>query len=144
MVVLAGLVARAEVGAAPRLPPGPDGGLHSDAAIRALAGADEPIRAADGVDDYLKLPCLSVVRPGQSRPRAEVFADLGLDEGRMRGRREEAVDKVIFLVWQVSPSYDLVCMTGSKGRANAGLDPFDPERLVYGVRIVRRPAEPKR
>jgi hypothetical protein len=140
---LAGLLAGAHVGAAPRLPPARDGGLHSDAAIRALAGVDELARAPDGASDYFKLPCLPVVRAGESRPRAEVFKDLGLDEDRTRNRREEAMDKVIFLVWQVSPSYDLVCMTGTKGPANTTVDPFDPRRRVYGVRIVRRPSEPK-
>jgi hypothetical protein len=130
--------------AAPRLPPRPADGLHTDVAIRALAGPDDPQPAPDGAWDYLKLPCLDVVPSGQSRPRADVFKDLGLDEGRTRDRRDIPIDNVVFLAWQVSPSYDLVYMTATNDPANDMLDPFDPSRKVYGVRIVLRSSQRKR
>lgn len=129
--------------AAPRLPDRPGDGLHSDAAIRALAGADAPRPAPGGASDYLRLPYLEVVPPGKSRPRAEVFRELGLDEGRTRDRRDTPIDNVVFLAWQVSPSYDLVCMSATNDPANDMLDPFDPSRKVYGVRIVLRSSKGK-
>ncbi len=42
-----------------------------------------------------------------------------------------------FLRWQVSPSYDIVRMTAINDRLNAGLGMADPQRKVYGIRLVK-------
>lgn len=125
---------------APRLPSRPDDGLHPDAMIRVFAGPNAPHDSEHGVYGYLSLPCLDVVPSGKSRPRADVFKTLGLDETRTRDRRVEPAGKCSFLIWQVSPSYDLVCMTAAEKAEEMEAELLDPTRPVYGVRIVRRPA----
>jgi hypothetical protein len=120
--------------AAPRLPIRADNDLYSDVVIKKLIEDGGKEEATRGV--WL----LNVVTPGETRPRQEVFVALGLDETRMRERRESPVDHVIYLRWQVSPSFDLECMTAVKGRADETRDKFDRERPVYGVRIILRAA----
>ena len=106
-------------------------GLHADDTIRRLAPYD--ITAASrSARSVLDVPSLDVV-PGSRR---EVFQALGLDDRRVRDFRTSAIHRVVFLRWQVSPSYDVVCMTGWDRPSAASLD--DPERPVYGVRIVCR------
>src|SRR5688572_23773420 len=75
--------------AAPRLRPRPGGGLHPDAAIRALTGDDPPSAVSALAPDYCRVPWLPVVPSGHSRPRADVFRNLGIDEARTRDRRAE-------------------------------------------------------
>ena len=120
--------------AAPRLPTRADDGLYPDAVIKKLI-EDGGKEEATG-----RVWLLDVVPPGKTRPRQEVFVALGLDEIRMRERRDSPIDHVIYLRWQVSPSFDLECMTATKGREDEGTDKFDRSRPVYGMRIISRAA----
>lgn len=128
------LTAASNAPAAPRLPIRADKDLYSDAVIKKLIEDGGKEEAINGVW------FLDVVPPGETRPRQEVFVTLGLDETRMRERRETPVDHVVYLRWQVSPSFDLECTTATKGRADEGSDKFAKERPVYGVRIISRAA----
>jgi hypothetical protein len=128
------LAAASNAIAAPRLPIRADNDLYSDAIIKKLIEDGGKEEATKGV--WL----LDVVTPGETRPRQEMFVALGLAETRMRERRETPVDHVVYLRWQVSPSFDLECMTVAKGRADETRDKFDRERPVYGVRIISRAA----
>jgi hypothetical protein len=133
-LTLCGVAAASNALAAPKLPIRADNDLYSDAVIKKLVedgGKEEATKSVSFHD---------VVPPGETRPRQEVFVRLGLDETRMRERRMTPVDHVVYLRWQVSPSYDLECMTAAKGRANEGIEKFDLERPVYGVRIILRAA----
>ena len=111
-------------------------GLHSDAHVRGLAPFDiaAATRAADSI---LRLPWLDVVPAGETRTRGDVFRALGLDGGRVGVLRSRPVDKVHYLWWQVSPSYDLCCVT--MVLVDEPRDLTDPGRPVYGVRLVSRP-----
>jgi hypothetical protein len=141
LAVVVAIVLAPDSRCAPQLPPLPGDGLHSDATILALAGEDVPRESKFGTLGYLDLPYLSVVKAGKTRPRAEVFEALGLDEKRMRDRRVEVAGKCFFLVWQVSPSYDLVCMAAEQKANETEDELLAPSQPVYGIRIVRRPAK---
>src|SRR4051794_16713254 len=130
--------------AAPRLPPRPGDGLHEDAAVRAAAGPDEPPPAPELLRDYTRLPAHPVVKSGTTRARADVFRDLGLDVERTRDRRWDVCGKAAFVAWQVSASYDLVCMTAPAEEGEAEEAMFARDRPVYGVRIARRPSQPRK
>src|SRR5262245_16081500 len=60
---------------------------------------------------YLSLPYLDVVPAGKTDARAKVFKTLGLEDDRLADFRSERDHRVVFLVWQVSPSYDICCMS---------------------------------
>jgi hypothetical protein len=111
--------------------------LHTDAAIRKLSRAEIVKHAGPGHWGIFDVPHLDVVPSGESRPRGAVFRALGIEEGRVRGFREHGFDHVVFLTWQVSPSYDISCMTATNDRENDGLEMTDPKRKVYGIRLVR-------
>lgn len=112
--------------------------LYTDQEIRRLAQFD--IDKESGNDRrLLDTPYLDVVPAGESRPRETVFKALGIDDGRVRDFRTSRVNSVAFLSWQVSPSYDIVCMTGTNDPGNDGLEMTDPRRKVYGIRLIRRP-----
>jgi hypothetical protein len=115
-------------------------GLYSDAVVRALAphDIDQATRAAEGIFD---VPCLEVVPNGESRPRGEIFRSLGLDDRRLREFRVGAEGFVVFLWWQVSPSYDIVCMSATNDAENSDLEFTDPKLKVYGIRLVARDAK---
>src|SRR5262249_17840437 len=102
---LCSLIAASNALAAPRLPIRPDNDLYSDAVIKKLSEEGGKEEAKRGVW------FLDVVPPGETRPRQEVFVALGLNETRMSERRDTPVDHVVYLRWQVSPSFDLECMT---------------------------------
>ena len=123
---------------APPLAPAPrPSKLYTDEEIRKLAKHD--IDKVTGRDEaLLGTPWLDVVPAGESHPRAEVFKVLGIDDARVRDFRHSEVDFVIFLYWQVSPSYDICCMSATKDRNNGGLALTDPQRKVYGIRLVKR------
>ena len=111
--------------------------LYTDEEIRKLAKHD--IDKVTGKDEaLLKTPYLDVVPAGESYPRAKVFKTLNIDEARIRDFRHSQVDFVVFLYWQVSPSYDICCMTASNDRGNDKLELTDPQRKVYGIRLVKR------
>src|SRR5262249_42914169 len=116
--------------------PGP-AKLYTDEEIRKLAKHD--IDKVTGKDEaLLKTPYLDVVPAGESYPRAKVFKALNIDETRIRDFRHSEVDFVVFLYWQGSPCYDICCMTATNDRGNDRLDLTDPQRKVYGIRLVKR------
>ena len=110
-------------------------GLYTDAEIRALAKFDPDATAGQFV---LNQPHLDVVPAGKAYPREQVFKALGLEDGRLRDFRESGFNHVVFLTWQVSPSYDIVCMTALGDPDAAELKFDDPKRKVYGIRLVKR------
>jgi hypothetical protein len=113
-------------------------GLYTDTEIRNLAKFD--IDKEAGPDrSILEIPCLDVVPNGETLPRGKVFKSLGIEDRRVRGFRSGAQNAVEFLTWQVSPSYDIVCMTATNDPDNKGLALTDPKRKVYGIRLVKRP-----
>jgi len=61
------------------------------------------------------------------------FKTLGIDPNRLTDFRHAQYNRSISLLWQVSPSYDLFCTTGSDDAALA-LD--NPNRKIYSVSIV--------
>ncbi|MHC5054078.1 MAG: hypothetical protein ACYTKD_05095 [Planctomycetota bacterium] len=105
---------------------------HTDAQIRRLAHYDIDATCVG----ILGLPSLGVVPLGETWTRKDVFQELGIEEARLRDRRQWQESDIKFLRWQVSPSYDIVCVTATDDPANEGLDVFDPERMVYGIRLV--------
>ena len=110
--------------------------MHPDAFIESLT--DHPIDALHGDIDPSNPP-LSVVPSGESYSRAKVFSRLGLDEARLRNFRTSRMNMVVFLTWQVSSSYDITCMSGTRSLDNHELEMADPERHVYGIRLSRTP-----
>jgi hypothetical protein len=118
--------------------PEPDG-LHRDEDIRRLASYDIDAETKSA-RTILDMPWLEVVPAGSDRPRGEIFRALGIDDSRIRDFRTNPSGKVVFLRWQVSPSYDVVCMTSAfDWNPEAVPLPFaDPQRAVYGIRLVSR------
>ncbi len=106
-------------------------GLYTDEEIRELAKFDIDKESGD-------TPCLDVVPAGESYPRAKVFKTLNIDDARIRDFRHSGINFVDFLTWQVSPSYDICCMSANNDRENDGLEMTDPKRIVYGIRLVKR------
>jgi hypothetical protein len=111
--------------------------LYSDQEIRKLAKHDID-KVGNPDRGLLGIPCLDVVPNGESYPRARVFAALKIEDHRVRDFRESGVNNVVFLTWQVSPSYDISCMTATNDPQNDGLEMTDPRRKVYGIRLVKR------
>lgn len=111
-------------------------GLYTDAEIRKLAKFD--IDKASQAATLGAIPCLEVVPAGESRPRGEVFKALGIEDARVRDFRTWGKNFVVFLEWQVSPSYDISCMTGENDPDTGGLEMTDPKRKVYGIRLLKR------
>jgi hypothetical protein len=113
-------------------PQKPGKGLYADTEIERLGRKGiKDLTPSEGL-------LLDVVPIGETKQRGEVFRALGIDERRLRHRLSLGVGKVVFLVWQASPSYNLSLMTAINDPANTGLDVFDVNRRVYGVRIQRR------
>jgi hypothetical protein len=110
--------------------------LHSDEEIRRLAPHD--IEASTKTArSFADVPHLEIVPAGESRPRGEVFRALGISDQKLRDFRTRPSDHVLFLFWQISPSYDIVCMSGNTFREEA-LPDDDARRKVYGIRLVSR------
>lgn len=89
-------------------------------------------------------PYLDVVPAGQTAPRKKVFEALGINEARLEFRRWCHEMNVILLVWKMSPSYELVCMTGTiSDRSEPNAEKYlQSDREVYGIRIVRHGVAP--
>jgi hypothetical protein len=122
----------------PQSKPGPGPArLYSDAEIRKLAKHDID-KETGGDKGLLGIPCLDVVPNGESYTRAKVFKALNLDDARLRDFRDFGKGNVVFLTWQVSPSYDICCMSATNDRENDGLTLTDPKRKVYGIRLLKR------
>jgi hypothetical protein len=119
-------------------------GLYTDDQIRALAPFDidkESVaweKNLGGLKNPLQIPCLAVVPDGETRSRGVVFSTLGLDDRRLRDFRFHTHGRVEFLRWQVSPSYDIVCMSGDRDIGRDQRQADDPTREVYGIRLVAR------
>ena len=114
----------------------PASDMHSDAFIESLV--DHVIDAPSG-EINPDNPTLSVVPNGESYPRFEVFGKLNLDESKLHNFRERRLNMVHFLTWQVSPSYDITCMSGNMDLDKSELEMDDPKRKVYGIRLSRTP-----
>ena len=113
-------------------------GLYRDEQIRGLTKDDIAAHKQSGMD-VIGLPILSVVTAGETKPRSQVFRELGLDESRVRDFRQVGVNMTAFLTWQVSPSYDISCMTATNDGVVTEAALKDPARKVYGVRLLKRP-----
>lgn len=111
--------------------------LYTDAEIRKLANY-EIEKVVVPIIGILDVPCLDVVPEGKALPRGEVFKTLGIEDARVRDFRSNAVMGVVFLTWQVSPSYDISCMSAVEDPANHGQELTDLRYRVYGIRLVRR------
>ena len=85
------------------------------------------------VDDSVDPPELLIAPAGRSTTLSQVFSTLGIDPNRLTDFRYAHCNSSISLLWQVSPSYDLFCTTGSDDAALA-LD--NPNRKIYSVSIV--------
>ena len=82
---------------------------------------------------------LNVVGDGITESLGSVLHELGLDLDRLGEVRVGGADWVVFLTWQLSPSYDLFCMSPkSLRRPEPRLDYEDPRRWVYGFKIIPR------
>jgi hypothetical protein len=112
-------------------------GLYKDDEIRKLAKF-EIDKEADRSGGVFHIPCLDVVPHGTSLPRSEVFSRLNIDDSRICHFRQHFEDFVEFLTWQVSPSYDICCMSALNDPDNNGLEMTDPKRKVYGIRLIKR------
>jgi hypothetical protein len=112
-------------------------GLYTDEEIRKLAKFDID-KETTQAKSILAIPYLDVVPAGESRPRGEVFKALGIENSRARNFRTSSAHSVVFLDWQVSPSYDISCMTAVNDPENDGLEMTDPKRKVYGIRLLKR------
>src|SRR5262245_47583729 len=86
------------------------------------------------VDDSV-YPCRLVVPMGKSMPLSQVFKTLGIDPKRLTDFRYGGYNRVVFLSWQLSPTYDLNCTTDVDDGALA-FD--DPNRAIYIAEIQDR------
>ncbi len=113
--------------------------LYTDEEIRKLTKHDIDKESRGGLSfgvPNLDVPCLDVVPNGQSRSRAEVFKALNLNDKRLGGFSQATQERVTFISCQVSPAYDICCMSDFK--ENRGLKAADPKRQVYGIRLLKR------
>lgn len=114
--------------------PGNKPALLDDSEIRRLTDFDLDQELQDK-KDLLKIQILKVVPAGETKPLVDVLKALNLHSLNLGKPQQSTMNHVTFLRWQISPRYDLVCMT--KGvKEQVGETPH-PERHVYGVRIVR-------
>ncbi len=123
--------------------------LHSDAYIRNLAqyNIDDSSINSDGLLCIKSLDCSYAKSTQKERPflRRSVMQWLGLQETLMQEFCWKPVDKIVLLRWKVSPSYELVVMTGSRDigapdewRNDAITKRLsNPSREIYGIRFVK-------
>ncbi len=102
--------------------------LHTDADVEALVDHDI---VSSGDQAYL-----DAVPLGNSRVRRDVFRELNLNEGKLSNFRWSGRNMGSTLAWQVSPSYDIVCLSALNEPSNEGLEMDAHNRLIYGIRLV--------
>lgn len=107
--------------------------LMQDKDIRQLAHFDLE-KELQEKNDLLNIRILKVVPAGETKPLEDVFKALKLEDANLGKPRQSTMNHVTFLRWQVSPSYDLVCMTSSLNQPEG--DVPSGKRSVYGVRLV--------
>ena len=84
-----------------------------------------------------------VVPNGQTRPLAQVFTTLHLQQNRIISHNVcDGANSVGFVCFQISPSYSMQVMTGWSDVFDENMNPkedhaADPKLLVYGIRIRR-------
>jgi hypothetical protein len=114
----------------------PEEGLYTDSEVEKLIAqhSDDAFR-----DHGLLVVYLDVVPDGESRPRAWVFKKLGIQESRLRNRCVRVCNLSASLEWQISPSFDLSCITVATAEPeNAGVGLWDAERRIHGIVILER------
>lgn len=82
-----------------------------------------------------------VVPEGKTMARSVVFKTLGIEEHRLKDFRAYGANHDLTLSWQISPTFDLVCVSATNDPRNDGLLPSDPNRQVGGVRFRDRSRE---
>jgi hypothetical protein len=107
-------------------------GLYTDAEVERKWLNYDPSEPPNGI------PCLDCVPAGKAYARDRVFRDLGLDAKRLRPGSIHGIMAVEFVRWQISPSYDISCMTAINDPENNGISERDPRRKIYGIRIMKR------
>jgi hypothetical protein len=111
---------------------GPRTGLYTDAEAEAIIrrwgeqGEDGPTGA------------LSIVPNGTEAPLFTVLGALGIEQSRLKFKTEYGVNQVMYVGWQMSPSYDFGYLTGIIFEDRAHLSRDDPARMVYGIAISKR------
>jgi hypothetical protein len=108
-------------------------GLYTDDEARRIL---ENWTAADAEDPSF----LRVVPDGKTAPLETVLSALRVDADRLGEPTANAFMHVEYLVWRLSPSYDLSMMTASHDPFNLWMiqDFHNAGRMVYGIRILKR------
>jgi hypothetical protein len=88
------------------------------------------------VDTSVNPPRLLVVPEGKSMPLSQVFKTLRIDPSRLTDFQHRQYNRSITLSWQLSPSYDLSCITTDDDDDALAFD--DPKRNIYNVIIHER------
>jgi hypothetical protein len=107
--------------------------FYSDKEIQKMVPYDIE-QATKTADDLFDIPCHPIVPSGWMR-REVVFQHLGISENRLGQFRSRWSGKIIFLSWQVSPSFSVSCMTAISPEL---VDPSSfahPAQDVYGIRF---------
>jgi len=87
------------------------------------------------VDPEVDPPRLLVVPEGTTMPFSQVMKKMGIDPNRLTDLRTAQYNRSISLLWQISPRYDLRCLTDDEDDALA-FD--DPKREIGFVQILDR------
>jgi hypothetical protein len=114
-----------------------DTSLYSDEFVRDLARFDID-NATAAASSFFDIPVVEGVPLGRSASRDEVFKSLGIEVKRLRNFRWDPRDRGAFLIWQISPSYDIVLSTVESADANTEDSIADPGRHISDVRFVSR------
>lgn len=107
--------------------------LYTDDEIRKLAKHDIP-----KLNRLIDVPRLDVVSIGESHALSKVFKTLRIEDARLRDFRRSKFENAVYLIWQVSQSYDIWCVSAINDPENFGLTLTDPKRRVHGVWLVQR------
>lgn len=113
----------------------PEISLYRDDEVQRIV---EKWSARDPADKSL----LRLAPVGKSAPLQTVFGSLELDPARLGKPIEIEIktelDQLVFLKWQLSPSFELSCLTANNDPKNKSVGYTDPQRLLYGIRIGTR------
>jgi hypothetical protein len=113
---------------AKKLPAGK--GLYKDADVLKLTQGK---RFEDGA------VTLDVVPDGESGyPREDVYKALGIEESRLKDKRIAGGGFVVYRIWQLSPSYDIMYGIAMNDKSQRDVDVDSPKRKIGGVTILRR------